>query len=148
MFLFSILFLISCKKTSKVSIENFEKWINENNISKNYRAIIIIPNSGCEGCISNAERFVIDNFEKSDDVKYVFTEINSVKILKLKLGKISTNSNVIIDENNSLNYASNAKNAFYPSILFIKDNKISDVRYISPKEPNSLSELEKYLATK
>ena len=47
---------------------------------------IIIPNSGCTGCISNADRFFIDNVERSD-IFFVFTKIFSQRDLGLRMGK-------------------------------------------------------------
>lgn len=85
--------------------------------------IIIIPGSGCEGCISNAENFVISRNPEEDDGKflYIFTNITSPKILKLRLGETYSDKDIYLDLKNQLHYKS-----IYPVYLEKREG-----RYIS-----------------
>ena len=50
------------------------------------RVIFIVPNAGCEGCITTAERFVKENAILTPEIRTVFTGSTSKKSLRLKLG--------------------------------------------------------------
>lgn len=49
--------------------------------------IILVPGSGCSGCITKAEHFIAKYFNKLNKVKFILTNIQSYKILRLKLGE-------------------------------------------------------------
>lgn len=53
--------------------------------------ILVIPDAGCTGCITDAENSLND-FLKEDDNRVVFSEIQSVKTVKYRLKQISVNS--------------------------------------------------------
>lgn len=48
---------------------------------------------------------MVDNCNNSNNIKYIFTEVNSLKILKGKLGVLSGSKNIFIDSENTLNYS-------------------------------------------
>lgn len=101
---------------------------------------VIIPNQGCEGCISTAEAFVKNNIDNSDSIRYIFTRIQSVKLLKIKLGNdVMSSSKVLLDTADMIEYDDKEK-AIYPMIVSIKDHRIDKITYQSP-DADGLNEL-------
>lgn len=95
---------------------------------------VIIPNQGCEGCISTAEDFVKRHYASSENVKYIFTRAQSLKLLRIKLGsEVMSSSKVLVDSNNVIRYPEDGKD-IYPMILTMKDGEITKVMYQSPEE--------------
>lgn len=95
---------------------------------------VIIPNQGCEGCISTAEAFVKNNIAKSDSIRYIFTRIQSVKLLRIKLGSnVISSSKVLLDTANMIEYPDKGKE-IYPMIVTVKDHQISRIAYQSPDD--------------
>lgn len=108
-------------------------------------AYVIIPNTGCSGCITSAETFLKNTVSKSDKLRFILTNIASVKMLKLKIGnKIVDHPNVYIDKENM--FYKGSFNSIYPTILFIdqKTKEISRRSEVSPTE-NGIGELMKIL---
>lgn len=92
---------------------------------------VIIPNQGCEGCISQAEAFVKKNITK-DSIRYIFTRIQSTKLLRIKLGNdIMSSRKILLDTANIIEYP-DKKNDIYPMIITVFDHKISRITYQSP----------------
>ncbi|SFF09088.1 hypothetical protein SAMN04488541_101581 [Thermoflexibacter ruber] len=142
-----LLLIFSCKNRQEVLQENFEKTLrlmHNNNISQ-YKAYLVIPNAGCEGCISSAERFVIDNIKQENDLMVIFTKINSMKILKLKIKEVINSPNIIFDKDNLM--YSNHVESIYPMIFYVKNSQISNMEYISPDNVNGLTNLKISLAS-
>ncbi len=95
---------------------------------------VIIPNQGCEGCISTAEAFVKKHVDRSDNIRYIFTRIQSVKLLRIKLGSnVMSSSKVLLDTANMIEYPDKEKE-IYPMIVTLKDHKIDKVTYQSPDD--------------
>lgn len=93
---------------------------------------VIIPNQGCEGCISTAEAFVKNNIGKSDSIRYIFTRIQSAKLLRIKLGSnVISSSKVLLDTANMIEYPDKGKE-IYPMIVTVKDHQIRRIAYQSP----------------
>lgn len=79
--------LIHFLKTEKYSYKIFDK-------------IIVIPGSGCTGCISDAEKKFSENY-KNNKTLYIFTAIGDLKLFKLSFPNDAFSfKNVIIDSNN------------------------------------------------
>ena len=95
---------------------------------------VIIPNQGCEGCISTAEDFVKRHYASSQDVKYIFTRVQSVKLLRIKLGREVMGSNkILVDSGNVIRYPEKEKD-IYPMIVTMKDGMIARIAYQRPEE--------------
>lgn len=60
-----------------------------------YSHIVVIPELGCGGCISEAENFFREN--KDQNIYFIFTKISSMKELRLRLGQMIKQKNVLID---------------------------------------------------
>lgn len=98
-----------------------------------YSEIIVLPNQGCEGCISSVEDYVMTNFSKLKTTKIIFTRINSVKLLKIRMGDgIFHAPNVIIDSTNLFEFP-NAEMAIYPLFIKTENKKIVDILVKNPE---------------
>lgn len=143
LFLICILGLTACTKSYE---QMFVDFVTRELPNRNqYSHYIIIPGAGCEGCISGTEYFVKENYQRAD-ILYIFTNIESVKILKFKLGKdLIESSNVIIDTENKFNRPTNDVNSIYPMILAFENNKVTQISYVSPEDLFSLENLQNKL---
>jgi hypothetical protein len=95
---------------------------------------VIIPNQGCEGCISTAEAFVKKHVDRSDNIRYIFTRIASVKLLRIKLGShVMSSSKILLDTTDMIEYPDKGKQ-IYPMIVTLKDHEIDKVTYQSPDD--------------
>lgn len=95
----------------------------------NYNYIVVIPGVGCSGCISEAESFFLEN--KNDSVFFIFTKINSLKHLRLRVGDSINNKNVYIDKDDVvLHYDVNK--SLYPLVFDIKKKDDIKYDYLSP----------------
>ncbi|MEC7754028.1 MAG: hypothetical protein VYB44_08360 [Bacteroidota bacterium] len=82
-----IIIIASCSMETKTISEFEEKISNLNtpiNLNK-LKYILVLPGEGCSGCISKTEKFV-KSLPENSSVFVIFTNIRSVKILKLKTG--------------------------------------------------------------
>lgn len=142
------LILFSCQpkfESLKVYDEAIRSTDNENFYAKD--AFLIVPNGGCDGCISEAETFVLDHINNTPNLNIVFTGTKSQKSLKLKLGKtVYNHPNVYIDHENK--FYDQSMISIYPTIVYIENGEISRVEYQSPDTPNALASLDFYLSDK
>lgn len=125
---------ISCNNDLNIFYTN-ELFDNIPN-KKGFEYIVIIPNAGCPGCITNAEEFLK---KKKNSTKYYFilTNYTSTKSLKLKLGTdVMSYRNVFLDSLNKF-YAANSKESIYPISLQIKEDQI---QYVFAGMPDELNE--------
>lgn len=94
---------------------------------ENADLVILIPNSGCSGCIAEAENYYIHC--KDDKSKlFVFTNYISERDLRLRLGmsRRNTPKNVIFDSNSKC-YLSHYKESIYPIALYLRSGKVIKV---------------------
>lgn len=139
-----ILFLfigISCSKQDAEK-DFYLKAVENSPIELNGdKTLFIVPGAGCQGCISGAEYFIKENIEYYKDIVFVFTNIQSVKVLRMKLGDQVFNSpNIYLDKNNNFLNIGN-KNSIYPIITHLTDGEITQLKYVSPDSEYSISEL-------
>lgn len=129
--------------------EQFHTALNANSPgedAKKYKAYLVIPNSGCSGCISSAEDMLKRGINQSNQVKYVLTKIESLKMLSYKMGfDVTKNEKIIIDKQNLFN--SGPLKSIYPQILLIskEDGSVYRKIDISPKEDGLRILKEQYL---
>lgn len=137
-----LLNVLSCKNESyyekKMKIQIKNKLSHE---IKNLKAVVILPNQGCQGCISEVEQFMIHNANKNLGIKYVLTKIVSRKVLKNKIGdSIYYSKAVLIDSLNAFS-SIGEKSSIYPSIFYIKDENFQSVEFQNPDNPNAMNNL-------
>lgn len=83
--------------------------------------IVLIPGSGCSGCITDAENYFVRHVQDSD-TWFIFTNVLSVKELKIRVGAEKLKApNVYLDLENKFYFASYA-NAIYPCVIYVKEN--------------------------
>jgi hypothetical protein len=132
-----VLILLGCNKNENISSSKFLKTTKYNTFP-----LIVIPNAGCPGCISEAEQILIE-YKGEDFVNFLLCNVISIKQLKIKLGyDILDYSNVAIDSSNVLSKLD--VSGFYPIILYSKDSLVE----ISPSNSKAVSDLINFLNEK
>lgn len=156
--LYTLFFLIlgivfnSCSNSNENQLnKDFQKVIrrlNPEEVTKGYQAYLVIPNTGCTGCISSAESILLENYKKSKKVKFILTRIESFKNLYLKL-KIDINNepNIILDKDNLFSQEPFA--SIYPQVFFVDSltGNIISKEEISPTG-NGMLEINKRIFNK
>lgn len=88
-----------------------------------YRHIVLVPNGGCPGCVSEAEDYCIRH-QADSTLLFVFTNFVSRKELRIKLGKtLLERKNVWLDDELNL-YFPEYKESIYPALIEVKNGKI------------------------
>lgn len=123
LFLYIVITACSCSQIKEDYADMVVRKLEEKNINlTDYSHIAVIPELGCGGCISEAENFFRENREQN--ILFIFTKISSMKEIRLRLGKMIEQKNVLID--NEQFYASKEEEInVYPIII--------DIRCISQK---------------
>ncbi len=87
---------IACNKKNKEKEKVFlNNCIERLDIADNYQWIVILPGTGCHGCIQDGEFFMKKNIE-NNKVLFILTKVSSLKILQQKLGiQIKDYSNIL-----------------------------------------------------
>lgn len=119
--------IAGCKRTDYK--DTLEIKINQFLISEKheYDYVVIIPNSGCTGCITNAENYFIKNVN-NNRIKFIFTQILSNKELELRLKKENIKKpNVYIDNSDTF-FLTGYQDNIYPYIATISNNKIIEIQ--------------------
>lgn len=107
---------------------------------KEKEVLIIIPRTGCSGCIGLADYYFLEETYDTRKVQFVFTKISSLKTLRIRLGKDKIEqSHVYIDINNS--FSKGALNSLYPAIVFMDAGKIMDIEFLSPDKEHLINTL-------
>lgn len=89
---------------------------------------VVIPTTGCVGCISPAINFLKKNID-DPTYQFIITEVTDKKHLKMWLGEnVFKNEHLIIDYANK--WRSNNLQSEYPMIAIISSNKVSQLKYI------------------
>lgn len=132
--LVSMIFISCNKSESNNKVEYITIQVKDlaKKLDKCYERVIILPGSGCSGCITSAEDFFKNN-SSNPDYLFVLTNINSLKILKNKTGvDVYNNKNIVIDKDNKF---SNYESAIYPVVVFhdCANNKVEQVEFQSPE---------------
>lgn len=126
------MFFVSCSDNSKI----LEKKFLEHNIEKldmvtKYNYIMILPGVGCHGCIQDGEFYMKKNITRKD-ILFIVTKVSSMKILQQKLGfDLKGCTNVFVDRDNIFDIPS--ENSIYPCVIELKNGKIINYAFQSPK---------------
>jgi len=101
-----------------------------------YENVIILPELGCEGCISDVENFLMNDAQHLKETFFILTRIRSLKLLKLRLGeKVLNQPHVVIDEQNL--FEASEIHTIYPARLLIDES--GQVEEVILKEPSNVS---------
>ncbi len=113
-------------------------------VTDKLKFIVVIPNGGCGGCISDVEQIMLDlPTKKSNAIAFVLTGFSSEKRLKLKFGSLLQNKNILID-NHEL-FSSKPISSMYPLIYHFTDKKLANRAEVSPENPMLIDSLKAYL---
>jgi len=98
------------------------------------KAYVVLPNTGCEGCISSTEQMMKTFVTNKYPVKFILTNIVSVKVLRLKLGdSIISNKNVFIDISNYVYQRFRNMRQIYPAVYYTQPVEATQkLFYIQP----------------
>ncbi len=135
---FGVLFF-SCKNNTESTVSDdfilsFLNTYYKPLANKDKTLLFIIPNSGCSGCISSIEHFLLENeFYKKTNALIIFTNIKDFKAFKNRYEKYGFLSfkNVFVDKKNM--FLKNGFVSFYPEFLIINNAKISSRQFIEPE---------------
>ncbi|MBC7912906.1 MAG: hypothetical protein H7Y07_02180 [Pyrinomonadaceae bacterium] len=137
---------ISCQESNATGVINSLKKLNAAPLV-NEQVYLVIPNGGCDGCITNVEEFVYTSINKYPDLICIFTRITSKKRLKLNLpDSILTHKRVILDTTNVFFYPEIDKE-IYPAVVYTNQGGLSKVEYQTPST-RGIHNLTKYYSQK
>ncbi|MGW8121386.1 hypothetical protein ACV07N_01905 [Roseivirga echinicomitans] len=108
------------------------------------RALVIIPNAGCDGCISSAESFIIQNLSNYPNLFIAFTSIGSEKGLRIRTGSDIFNHERTIIDNQNYFYQDSLKSV-YPQVVYLDTGIVIRIVEVSPFSPNAIDSLQKFL---
>ncbi len=104
--------------------------------------VLIIPNAGCTGCISDVETFVKENCQKMPQTLVLYSTPQSVKLLKIRLKEHFKDCACIrIDQSGQS--ALKGYNSPYPMLLTLEDGYITQTEIQSPDSIIDFSKLTK-----
>ncbi|WP_299233236.1 6-bladed beta-propeller [uncultured Bacteroides sp.] len=146
--LFILLIVFGCvSRKDEPAIRELENYLEK--AETDYSYCVIIPGAGCEGCISNSEYFAKE-YSGHSDVLFIFTRIETLKLLKHKLGnQASLSKNILYDKENRFEVIEKGINNIYPVVCYIKDKRVTDWCYVSPEQKvDVIEEIKKKLDSK
>lgn len=124
------IFFISICFVSCINSENYtySKFLSESGFRLNdFSYIIIIPNEGCTGCITDTASFVQEHIHDSNRLGVLFTKVIDKKLLKQKIGYevFELEKKVKIDEKKFFDKPE--FNTIYPQIVKINNGKVIEI---------------------
>ena len=143
--IFIFILLTGCSKHENTSgsiissISSLETFDN-----KKHKVVLIMPSTGCSGCISATEEFVKEN--KYSSLLLILTNSTSRKDAIHRLDLVNPLCDYYWDSDNVF-HDSNNELSVYPKIVYWdeKDKFESKVDIISPENPEALFELRQFL---
>lgn len=101
---------------------------------------IVLPQTGCTGCITTAEDFLRKTACTLPHTRYVLTDIVSLKTLKLKIGAETIEKPcIVLDKNRE--WGTFELRSLYPAIIRIEGGRLRSLRFQSPEDPEALQSL-------
>ena len=132
-----IIFPVSSCKKRQSELKNLNKILlrNYGEKLKQKSFIIVIPQSGCPGCIDRAISFIKRNIENNTFYFVVLTNVTDKKYFTYLIGpNLVLNENFMFDESNEIGRASHI--TIYPKIFLLDKGKVKSIIEASPKEKN------------
>jgi hypothetical protein len=134
----------------KIDIEFKKSLKSVNNTTISADIYMVLPRAGCSSCISTAEAFMIECIEdslKKKYIKFILTDFDSEKLIKIRYGKYYNDDNLILDKNNEF-YGNRSLNSIYPTIYFFDSGKnLVGVSEYSPQK-NGMNDINEYFERK
>jgi hypothetical protein len=115
---FMFCFVLACQEHTEFDL-NLSRILPGEELAQ-YERCILIPRSGCAGCISSAMGFVAANIDSLDETLIIFTGVDDFKLLKLRLGaNVLNKKNVLLDSSGII-----PDKNIYPELIFLVKGKI------------------------
>ncbi len=122
--------LISCTNTQSIDSSAslafatlIQKSSQHPNMIPSNGHVIILPNTGCGGCITEGEKFMYDNIENKS-VVFVLTGFPSMKAVKLRYDTLLTHHNVLLDRDNL--FYQEGLESIYPYAYALNNGSLSN----------------------
>lgn len=127
--LLCLLILQSCDKSYEGALRKIVEQEKIPHFDK-YNAMVIIPGSGCTGCITQAENYFLQNCHDTSTL-FILTYNLSLKEVSLRLKEENINKeNVIIDKSNKF-YLSRYQDAICPIVCTLDKGRIINIRKLN-----------------
>lgn len=142
---FALLLLIGCENSKKMAVSSLQAILNQQSTHfvhdfTQKKMLLIIPRSGCSGCIGIADNFFKNKAYQASDIQFVFTKISSLKTTRIRLGKERLNQpEVYLDVKN--HFSGKALDTMYPIICFLENGQIKSLDYLNPTNKAVLNNL-------
>lgn len=143
-FVFTI--FLGCKNEKDTEILQIENAIETSELDTGkYKWVVVLPGLGCHGCIQEAEAFMKKHI-KNNNILFVLTKIESLKILQQKTGiKFKIHTNIYVDRENLFDFQTN--NSIYPCIIQLENNSIKNYQFQSPSNSQAFWKLKKQISS-
>jgi hypothetical protein len=141
---FSILLLSQCNRPERTKNEESDSVLRKVTDASHkdltgYKAIFFVPSSGCGGCISGAEDYLLNTYiaEGKQGFLFVITGHASAKSAKIRLGSQALqHPDVFFDYTNTF-----GKPPFmqqYPKVLVLDEGQIISEKEVNPESGESI----------
>jgi hypothetical protein len=151
-FLLSSLFSCTTKSDTKDKVDQLSIFNNTvdslfNNSVEKPLAYIVLPNAGCSGCISSAEKLLFEYVTDTIPVKFILTNINSYKALRNTFGdSILLNPLVYADKTNLFHNIFTELQKIYPIIFYTDEARNAKYfEYVNPDNPDAIEKFKKHI---
>jgi len=139
-----ILTLFACNSDFQKT-ELIRKLKNDFGKDNLFEVVLLIPWAGCPGCISVAETFVKENLS-NEKILYLFTRINSEKVLRSKLLlNEGLPGNIFFDRENKYSLNPEYPLSEYPLVLYLNFDGKTTLDAITPDNHEAYEKLLKYI---
>jgi hypothetical protein len=131
----------SCQKKSQHEIESdyFQSLVAQLHLKDEIKYLVILPGLGCHGCIQEGEAFMKE-YVDDKNIEFVLTNIESLKILKQKIGvDVTKRPNIYVDKDNMVSIPTD--NKVYPCIIQIDGTDIKAHEFQSPMNSQAFLKL-------
>lgn len=139
-----ILTLFSCKADLQKTqlVRRLKNDFGKNSL---FEAVLLIPEAGCPGCITIAEKFAKENIA-NEKILYLFTRINSEKTLRSKLAtKEDLPRNIYFDRENKYSLNPEYPLSEYPLVLYFNFDGKTTLDPITPDNHEAYEKLLKHI---
>lgn len=116
-----------CNSTTETAANQYAEVFEKLSLplSQTRSVILVLPNSGCTGCINEAETFMTTHIDEQLNLYAVFTTFNSLKAINIRFGEQLTNwggKRIFLDTANHITKAGLA--SVYPVVCLVEDGRV------------------------
>jgi hypothetical protein len=124
---------LSCVRQEENGLLRAMETMISKKLSSEYKAIVIVPSSGCGGCINGAEEFLVNDYiyNGKTGIFFIVTGHTSRKSARIRLGDALDHKDVYFDFDQKF-----SKPPFltqFPKVVFIEHEAIQKEEEINPE---------------